>query len=102
MQRMLHPGLASASADFGADAVVHTDRDHRPAVVFPCANDVDLVAALRSVLVRPQLARLGMRGGTLYVAVAVGELLGLRVLAVSEWIVFRHAAVFIESDHRTG
>src|SRR5215208_4102839 len=50
--RLLHAGLLRARVNFGA-AVVDAVTDHRPAVILAFVDDVDLVAAARTVLMLP-------------------------------------------------
>ena len=70
LDRLLHAGLRRALVDLRA-AVVDAVADHRPAVVLALLDDVDLVAAARAVLVRPQLAGRRMQRRALHIAVAV-------------------------------
>src|SRR5437016_1575732 len=52
LQRLLHAGLVRALVNLGA-AVVDAVADHRPAVILALLDNVDLIAAARSVLVLP-------------------------------------------------
>src|SRR5262245_17354731 len=91
-QRLLHAVFVRALVDLGA-VVVYAVADHRPAVVQALLDQVDLVAALRAVLVLPQLAGLRMEDEALRVAVAIAPDLGLSAVAAAEWTVGRHRAV---------
>ena len=61
--------------------------NHWPAVIATRTQDVEFVTALRPMLMRPQLARARMNGSTLHIAIAVGEDLRHRPLALGERIV---------------
>ncbi len=82
-----------------AAAVVLAVVDHRPAVVQSGLGDVDLVAALRRVLVDPQLAGLGVQRRALRVAVAVGPDLGPAAVDADEGVVGGDRAVRIDANH---
>jgi hypothetical protein len=102
VQRLLHAGLGRSLADLCSGAVVPAEGDHRPAVVDAGADDVDLVAALRAMFVRPQLAAFGVQRGALDVAVADRELFRQSAGLLHEGIVDRDAAVVMQADHRPG
>ena len=69
-------------------------RSHGPAVVLPGLQDVQFVAALRPVFVRPDGSRFRMDREPLRVSVAVGEDLGLVSVLSEERIARRRRAVF--------
>src|SRR6185436_10245795 len=90
----LHPRPGRSHADLRA-RIVDAVRDDRPAVVLPGLRLVELVAAARPVLHRPQ-PTLRVEGGRLDVAMAVRPDLGPRACAPDERIVFRNRAVRID------
>src|SRR5512134_3615448 len=98
MERLGHARLMRALADARAEAIVDAVGDDRPAVIGASADYVDLVAALRPVLVGPQLTRLGVQRRALDVAVAEREFLGLPAGLADEGIVLRHAPVIVQAD----
>ena len=102
MDGLGHARPGRAFADPGAGDVIASEGDHRPAVIGAGADDVDLVAALRAVLVRPQLVGQRVERRALDVAVAEGELLGQGARLADEGVVLRHAAVVMQADHRAG
>ena len=77
LHRLLHAGLRACRRRSAA-AIIDAVADHRPAVVLARLDDVDLVAALRAVLLLPELAVGGIEGEALRVAVAIGPDLGQR------------------------
>src|SRR5712691_1022809 len=95
--RLLHAFLLCALVNLGA-AVVDAEADHRPAVVLAGLQDVDLVAAARSVLVLPDLVGRGMAGEALRVAMSVTPDFGLGARLADERIVGRHRAVGPDAD----
>jgi hypothetical protein len=96
------PGLCVPFADFGADAVVDAVGDDRPAVIDAGADDVDLVASLRTVLMRPEFAGLRMQCRALHVAVAEGELFRFPAGLADEGVVGGDAPVVVQADYRAG
>ncbi len=102
VQGLHHAGLVSALANPGADAIVEAVGDHRPAVVLPGTHDVDLVAALRAVLMRPEFAGSGMQSSALHVAVAKGPFLRSCIRLADEGIVGRQPAVVVQADDLAG
>ena len=97
--RRRHVRALAAGADLAAGDVFAAVGDLRPAVVAPGERAVHLVAALRAVLVGPQLAGERMHGRALHVAVAPGPDLGARVGAPGERVVGGHAAVGLDAHH---
>jgi hypothetical protein len=97
-----HARLRRALADLRADAVVHAVGDDRPAVVHASADDVQLVAALRAVLVGPQRTGARMQGRALDVAIAEREDLGPRAGALRERVVGGHAPVVVQAQDLAG
>src|SRR6185369_11836329 len=73
--RLLHSFALGADPDFGADSVIDPVGNHRPTVVAAGAHDIDLVAALRAVFVRPQLAAQRMQCRALHSAMPEAEYL---------------------------
>src|SRR5260221_236145 len=73
--------------DLGPGAVVDAVGDHRPAKVASGANDVDLGATRRTVLVLPELAGDRMQRRALRIPVAVTVDLRPRIRLVHERIV---------------
>ena len=98
MHRRFHALAARPGVDGGPAAVVHAVADHRPAVVQAGPDEVELVAALRSVLVGPQVAGLGVHEQPLRVAVSVAPDLGQGAGLPDERVVVGHAAVVVEAD----
>ena len=77
--------------------VVHAVADDRPAVVQAGLYQVELVAALRSMLVGPQVAGLRVDEQPLRVPVPVAPDLGQGAVLPDERIVVRHPAVVMEA-----
>src|SRR4029450_14041270 len=91
------PGPASAFA-----AVRPAVRDHRPAVVLSSLNDVDLVAAKRSILRVPDLAGLRVDDQTARVTNAEGIDLGLVALPAGERIISWRASIVLQAQDFAG
>src|SRR5688572_28762097 len=87
-----------AAMDDQAGRVVDAIADDRPAVVLALLDAIQLVAALRPMLVRPQVAGLRVDDEALRVAMAVAPDLRARALATDERVVRRHAAVVVEAQ----
>ena len=102
MQGLHHAGLGLPLTNARAQAIVDPVGDHGPAVIETWAHQIDLVTALRPVLVRPQLAGLGMQGRALQVAVAQGPFFGQSTSPLGKGVVGRHAAIVVQSDDRAG
>src|SRR5690606_9862201 len=83
--------------DHGA-AIVDAVADDGPAIVEAGTDQVDLVAALGSMLAFPEVAGAGVEGETLEAAVAVGPDLGLCTGLVDEGVVVGDAAVVVKPD----
>lgn len=77
-------------------------RDDRPAVVLTGAHHIELVAALRPMLMGPQLAGRRVQGGALDVAVAQGPLLGQCPRLLHKGVVGGHPTVVVQANHRAG
>src|SRR5918993_4871086 len=90
--RLLH-ALVRRAVGHGSAVVVHAIRDDRPAVVAPRLDDVDLVAASRSVLDLPQLTGDRMPHESLRVAVAIAPDTRHRAGLLREGIVVGHPAI---------
>ena len=101
MQRLRHAVLRCPYPDLGAGAVVRAVGDDRPAVVHAGTNHIHFVAALWAVFVRPQQAGLRMQRRALHVAIAQRIFFRQPAGFAHERIVFRHAAVVVQADHRT-
>ena len=102
IKRLFHSGLLSAFTDLGAHHIVHAVGDHGPAVVFSCAGDVDLVPALRAMLVCPELASLRVNCSALNVAMTVREDFRARVLLTDKRIVSGDFPVVVQANHGSG
>jgi len=100
VDRLLEAVPVGADADLPSPVLLPV-RDDRPAVVAPGAQDVDLVAALGTVLGFPHLAGLGVQSQSLRVAVTPGEDLGTRPGATDEGIVLRDRPVRTDAQHLT-
>ena len=98
MGRRLHFLMLRARVDPEAGSVVDAVADNGPAVVAAGLDQVELVSALRAVLVLPQVAGPRVDGHPLGVAVAVGPYLRLRALHVHERVVGGDAAVVMNPD----
>ena len=70
----------------------------RPSVVPARLDAIELVAALRAMFVRPDVAGLRMNREPLHVAVSVTPDLRPRAGAAHERVVRRHAPVVMEAD----
>ena len=95
--RLFHARLGTALADLAPAAVLGAVGDDGPAVVAPRLDHVELVAALRAVLVGPQFAGLRMEGEPLHVAVAEAPDLGQGSGAADEGIVGGHPPVRLDA-----
>ena len=98
LHRLLHALPMRARVDGQTGRVVHAESDHRPAIVLARLDAIQLVAALRPVLVGPQIAGLRMNRQALHVAMAVAPDFRPRAGAGHERIVRRHAAVVVQAD----
>src|SRR5687767_8773262 len=87
-----------SGVDREARRVVDAVADHRPAVVASRLNAIQLVSALRSVLVGPQLAGGGVHEHSLHVAMSVAPDLRLRSWAIHERVVRGYASVVMQAD----
>src|SRR5690606_24202967 len=96
--RLLHAFLLAAAVQHRTGRVVHAVADHRPAVVRAPANHVQLVAALRAVLVRPQHSGFRMEREALRIAVTVAPDLGQCAVLSDERVVLWDAAVVVETQ----
>ena len=96
----LHPLALGAHVDPRSAPVVDPVAHDRPAVVPARQDQVDLVSALRAVLVEPEVAGLGMEREALRVAVAVAVDVLERALGSDERIVGGDAPVVVQAhDH---
>src|SRR5690606_7482736 len=98
--RLLHALTFARGVNVGARAVIRSIADYRPAVVRTGTYDVQFVAALRAVFVRPQHARVRMEGEPLRIPVAVAPDLRQGAVLSDERVVLRHAAVVVQSHDR--
>src|SRR4029077_14009940 len=85
-------GVGRRIGDILAGIVV-PPANHRPAVICAGLRNVELVPAARAELGLPQLAGLGMDGGALRIAVAVGPNLWTGVCAADEGIGLRDRSI---------
>ena len=76
MQGLHHAWLGLALTNAGAKTIINAIGNHGPAVIKPRAHHIDLITALRPMLMRPQLTRSGVKGGALHVAVTQGKFFG--------------------------
>src|SRR5690606_24288586 len=81
-----------AAGDLAA-AVVFTVGDHRPTIILARLIQIDLVAALRTVLTGPQLVGDRVQSRALHIAVADGPDFRQGAGGVHEGVVLGHAAV---------
>src|SRR4029077_20268500 len=72
--------------------------DNRPAVVLPRLDDVDLVAAVRALLARPEVAVHRIEREALLVPLPERVDLRTESRAADERVVLRHRAVVIHAD----
>ena len=92
------PLAARPGVDGRPASVVDAVADHRPPVVHAGLYPVELVPALRSMFVGPQLARLRVHEQTLGIPVPVAPDLGQHAVPPDERVVVRHAAVVMEAN----
>src|SRR5688572_15536970 len=102
VDRLRHSGLRRAFADLRADSIIHAIGDHWPAVVQPGADNVDLVPALRPMLVRPQRAGLRMQRSSLRVSIAERVLLRFPSRLADERVARRNAPIIVQANDRAG
>ena len=100
MQGLHHAWLGLALTNAGAKTIINAIGNHGPAVIKPRAHHIDLITALRPMLMRPQLTRSGVKGGALHVAVTKGPFFGHGIDTFGEGIVERHAAVVMQANDR--
>ena len=98
MQRLFHAGHRGVARDDGA-RVVLPKRDHRPAVVPRRLHHVDFVAPLRSVLMGPNLACLGMHKQPLGIPMSPRPNRRHRPFLSDVRVVVRHGPVHVETVH---
>src|ERR1700684_4366795 len=79
--------------------IVHAIRDYRPTVVPARHDDAQFIAAARTVFCFPEPPAGNIEDQALLVAMAPGIDLGTDGSLSNEWIVLRHAAVFVEADN---
>src|SRR5207247_1173898 len=92
------PGLFRLPRARVRAAVTH----ERPAVVATGLDDIDLVAAIRAVLVLPHLSSSRMDGESDRVPMAERVHLGLVPGLSDEWIIVRHAAIVPQPQNLAG
>ena len=83
-------------------AVVDAVCDHRPAIVEPATDDVDLVPPLRSMLVLPKRTRCRVDRKADGVSVAVRPNLRKRAFAADERVIQRDCAISVSYTHLLG
>jgi hypothetical protein len=86
MHRQFGTGLLAVDGN-RVPRIIDAERGDRPAVIVAAPDQVDLVAASRTVLVGPELAGSAVEGKTLRVAMAIAPNLGARALPKAEKIV---------------
>src|SRR6185503_1385723 len=96
--RLLHSFLVAGRVDLGAERVVRAVTDDGPAVVLALLDDVELVAALRTVLALPERVGGPVEVEALRIAMAVTPDLGQRAGAADERVVLRDAAVVVQAN----
>src|SRR5262250_1102978 len=96
MDGLLHPSLMGPLADGCARIVVAAIGNHRPPIVFPGADHIELVAPLWPVLVCPEHPGPGIQRDPLDVAVTIGENLGPRIGSPAEGTVLGDASVRVD------
>src|SRR5262249_29747941 len=99
-KRLFHPGRAGLgqrrARPAGALAAVRPAvGNHGPAIVLSGLNDVDLVAAERSILCGPQLAGLWVDDQANRVADAEGVQLWLVALSAGERVIWRRTPIVV-------
>ena len=77
-------------------------RNDGPAIVTRGFDDVDLIASLGSMLMRPDLPCFRMDCHALDITITQGEFLGLSLRPVHKWIIFGHAAIVVQTNDRAG
>src|SRR5688500_19993749 len=90
-----------SGVDREARRIVDAVADHRPAIVASRLNAIQLVSALRSVLVGPQFAGSGVDQQPLHVAMSVAPDLRLRSGTIHERVVRGHAPVVMQPDRKS-
>jgi len=86
--------------DGESGAVVHTETDDRPSVVKTGVDQVELITALWSVLVEPEVACLGMNTEPLSITVAVCPNLREDIGSADKRVVAGDSAVVVKPDGR--
>src|ERR1041384_2653708 len=100
MDREFGAGLLAVNGD-RMSRIVDAEGSDRPAVIGTPADQVQLIAALRAMLVRPQLAGRTVEGEALRVAVAIAPNFGPRTFSKAERIVVGDRPVGANPDDRT-
>ncbi|MNQ53140.1 hypothetical protein D3C85_671730 [compost metagenome] len=70
-----------------------------PAVVLAAPDDIDFVTATGAVLVGPELARPGIEGGALLIAMTVGPDFRAYIGLADEGVVIGHLAIRVDAHH---
>src|SRR4030095_404045 len=96
--RLLHP-LAHRLIGHARPGVSAPLADARPSVVLASLNDVDLVAAVRTLLARPDLSRLRVHGQSKLIAMAERVALGLVSRFPDDRIIGWHGTVVAQPHH---
>ena len=102
MHRLHHARFGLTFTNFGTQTVVHPVGDHGPAVIQTRSHHVDLVTALRSVLVGPKLAGYGVQRSALHVAIAQRPFFVQGPCLPCVGVVGRHTPVVMQANDRAG
>src|SRR5204863_7664429 len=95
---LLHAVPGGGLMDLRA-GIVDAETDHRPAVIPALADDIDLVAAARTVLDFPKLAVCRVDRKSLFVAMTIAPDFRLGAVAADEGIVGRRRTIGRDADH---
>src|SRR5262245_2801016 len=96
---LLHAVLGGLVAVDRFPRILPPEANHRKAVVLSLVDDVDLVAAARSVFARPEFASSGMNGDTLDVAEAERVDFRMRPGAAGKRVVFWNRSIGVDAQH---
>src|SRR3977135_2847978 len=96
-ERLLHAVFVRALVDLGP-IVIDAVTDHRPAVIAAFLDDVDLIAAARTVLVLPQLAARRIECQALRIADSVSPDFRLGIAPAHEGVVGRSRTIRANAD----
>tara|TARA_B100002049_G_C15776032_1_gene248758 strand:+ start:30 stop:317 length:288 start_codon:yes stop_codon:yes gene_type:complete len=91
----LHSILVGSTVNGDTRSIVHAETYDWPSVVQPRTDQVQLIAALWSVFVKPNIPRFRMESESLSVSMTIRPNLRMHSLLAYEGVVFGNATVFM-------